>query len=67
MPVGVTGMHHDRITSWEELVKAGADKAVTDLRRVLAHEQLVVAMDGDDVKGIITQEMYLAGLWGSVR
>ena len=67
VPIGVTGMHHDRITSWEELVKAEADMAVTDLRRVLAHEQLVVAMDGDVVRGIITQEMYLAGLWGSVR
>lgn len=67
VPIGVTGLHHDRITSWEELVKAEADMAVTDLRRVLAHEQLVVAMDGDVVKGIITQEMYLAGLWGSVR
>lgn len=67
VPVGVTGLHHDRITSWEELVKAEADMAVTDLRRVLAHEQLVVAMEGEEVKGIITQEMYLAGLWGSVR
>ncbi len=67
VPVGATGMHHDRITSWEELVKAQADMAVTDLRRVLAHEQFVVAVDGDEVKGIITQEMYLAGLWGSVR
>ncbi len=67
VPIGVTGLHHDRITSWEELVKADAAMSVTDLRRVLAHEQLVVAMDGDDVKGIITQEMYLAGLWGSVR
>lgn len=67
VPIGVTGLHHDRITSWEELVKAPADVAVTDLRRVLAHEQLVVVMDGTEVKGIVTQEMYLAGLWGSVR
>ncbi len=67
VPIGVTGLHHDRITSWEELVKVPADVAVTDLRRVLAHEQLVVVMDGQEVKGIVTQEMYLAGLWGSVR
>lgn len=67
VPIGVTGVHHDRITSWEELVKVPADVAVTDLRRVLAHEQLVVVMDGQEVKGIVTQEMYLAGLWGSVR
>lgn len=67
VPVGITGLHHDRITSWEELVKVEADMAVTDLRRLLAHEQLVVVVDGADVKGIVTQEMYLAGLWGSVR
>jgi len=67
VPVGVTGLHHDRITSWEELVKVEADMAVTDLRRLLAHEQLVVVLDGNQVQGIVTQEMYLAGLWGSVR
>jgi len=67
VPIGVTGVHHDRMTSWEELVKVPADVSVTDLRRVLAHEQLVVVMDGQEVKGIVTQEMYLAGLWGSVR
>jgi len=67
VPVGVTGLHHDRITSWEELVKVEADMAVTDLRRLLAHEQLVVVLEGAEVRGIVTQEMYLAGLWGSVR
>ncbi|HZW99014.1 MAG TPA: hypothetical protein VFF10_03065 [Trueperaceae bacterium] len=67
VPIGVTGLHHDRITSWEELVKAPADVAVTELRSMLAHEQLVVVMDGQEVKGIVTQEMYLAGLWGSIR
>ncbi len=67
VPIGVTGIHHDRITSWEELVKAPADVAVTELRGMLAHEQLVVVMDGQEVKGIVTQEMYLAGLWGSIR
>jgi len=67
VPVGVTGLNHDRITSWEELVKVEADTAVTDLRRLLAHEQLVVVLDANEVKGVITQEMYLAGLWGSVR
>jgi len=67
VPVGVTGLHFDRITSWEELVKVPSDVAVTDLRRVLAHEQLVVVVDGQDVRGVVTQEMYLAGLWGSVR
>ena len=67
VPVGVTGLHFDRITSWAELVKVPSDVAVTDLRRVLAHEQLVVVVDGQEVRGVVTQEMYLAGLWGSVR
>ncbi len=67
VPVGVTGLHQDRITSWEELVKVDAAVAITDLRRVLAHEQLVVVLGGSEVVGIVTQEMYLAGLWGSVR
>lgn len=67
LPVGVSGLHHDRLTSWEELVKVEADMAVTDLRRLLAHEQLVVVVDGSEVVGVVTQEMYLAGLWGSVR
>ncbi|HLU83403.1 MAG TPA: hypothetical protein VKZ43_08380 [Trueperaceae bacterium] len=67
VPIGVTGIHHDRITSWEELVKVPAAVAITDLRRVLAHEQLVVVMDDTEVQGIVTQEMYLSGLWGSVR
>src|SRR5690606_3958391 len=67
VPIGVTGIHHDRITSWEELVKAPSDVAVTELRSLLAHEQLVVIVDGQEVKGVVTQEMYLAGLWGSIR
>ena len=40
---------------------------VTDLRSVLAHEPLVVVVSGERVLGIITQEMYLGGLWGTVR
>ena len=67
VPIGVTGLHHDRITSWEELAKAPSDVAVTELRSMLAHEQLVVIVDGQEVKGVVTQEMYLAGLWGSIR
>jgi hypothetical protein len=67
VPVGVTGVRRERITSWEDLVKVDGRVAVTDLRRVLAHEPLVVVVDGDAVVGVITQEAYLAGLWGSVR
>ena len=67
VPIGVTGLKRERITSWEELVKVEGSVAVTDLRRVLAHEKLVVVMEGEKVAGVVTQEMYLGGLWGTVR
>lgn len=67
VPIGVTGLRRDRITSWEELVKVDGGAAVTDLRRLLAHEPLVVVLDSDEIRGVVTQEMYLGGLWGSVR
>ncbi|MBX3144933.1 MAG: hypothetical protein KF813_14325, partial [Trueperaceae bacterium] len=67
VPVGVTGLFRDRIISWEELVKAPSEVAVTELRRLLAHEQLVVVVEGNQVKGVVTQESYLSGLWGSIR
>ena len=66
VPVGVAGIRRERITGWEDLVKVGGDVAVTDLRRLLAHEPLLVVVDGDRVLGVVTQEMYLAGLWGPV-
>ncbi|MDZ7800185.1 MAG: hypothetical protein U5K81_05250 [Trueperaceae bacterium] len=67
VPVGVAGVRRERITSWEDLVKVDGHVAVTDLRRVLAHEPLVIVMEGGEVVGVVTQEMYLAGLWGAVR
>lgn len=67
VPIGVTGLRRERITSWEELVKVDGSTAVTDLRRVLAHEPVVVVVDGDAIHGVVTQEMYLGGLWGTVR
>jgi hypothetical protein len=67
VPVGVTGLRRDSITSWEELVKVPPSVAVTEFRSVLAHEQLVVISEGESVHGVITQEMYLAGLWGTVN
>lgn len=67
VPIGASGVRRERITSWDELVKVPGDVAVTDLRRVLAHEQLVIVVDGAEVLGVVTQEAYLAGLWGPVR
>lgn len=67
VPIGVSGMRRDHITSWEEVVKVDGDTSVTDLRSVLAHEKLVVVTDGEKILGVVTQEAYLAGLWGRVR
>ncbi len=68
VPVGVAGVKRERITSWEDLVKVDGRVAVTDLRRVLAHEPIVIVVDDEgSVLGVVTQEAYLAGLWGRVR
>lgn len=67
VPVGVAGVRRERIVPWDELVRVEGDVAVTDLRFVLAHEPLVIVADGDEVLGVVTQEMYLAGLWGPAR
>jgi hypothetical protein len=67
VPIGVSGMRRDHITSWEEVVKVDGDTSVTDLRALLAHEKLVVVTDGQTIIGVVTQEAYLAGLWGRVR
>lgn len=67
VPIGMTGLRRERISSWDEIAKVDGDIAVTDLRSLLAYEPLVVVMKGREVCGIITQEMYLAGLWGRVR
>lgn len=67
VPVGVAGVRRERIVPWDELVRVDGGVAVTDLRSVLAHEPLVIVSDGDTVIGVVTQEMYLAGLWGPVR
>lgn len=67
VPVGVAGVRRERIVPWDDLARVDAGVAVTDLRSVLAHEQLVIVTSGEQVLGVVTQEMYLAGLWGQVR
>jgi hypothetical protein len=67
VPVGVSGVRRERLLPWDELVKVDGGVAVTDLRRALAHERVVVVMAGDRVLGVITQDMYLSGLWGTLR
>lgn len=67
VPIGLGGLRRDRITSWEELVKVPTGVAFTELRSVLAHEQLVVVTEGGAVRGIITQEMFLTQMWGPLH
>jgi hypothetical protein len=50
------------ITAWENVPRVEANVAVTELRELLSSAQYVVVASGDDVRGVITQEMYLAGL-----
>jgi hypothetical protein len=67
VPIGVSGVRRERLLPWDELVKVDGGVAVTDLRRVLAHERVVIVMEGDRAIGVVTQDMYLAGLWGTLR
>lgn len=67
VPSGITGVRRERITPWDEVVKVDGRVAVTDLRAVLARDRVVVVTDGERVLGVVTQDMYLAGLWGTVR
>lgn len=67
VPIGMTGVRRERMTSWDDIAKVPGDVSVTDLRSLLAREPLVVVMEGDEVLGVVTQEAYLAGLWGRVR
>jgi hypothetical protein len=50
------------ITAWDRVPRVGSNVAVTELRELLSSAQYVVVATGDDVRGVITQEMYLAGL-----
>ncbi len=61
-PVGIVGGRNERARAWEDVPKISGEAAVTELRDLLSHTPLVAVVDGDEVHGIITQEMYLAGL-----
>ncbi len=63
-PVGIAGVHPERLLGWDEVVKVDGRVALSELRPVLAREPLVVVLDGDGVAGIVTQESYLSTSWG---
>ena len=50
------------ITAWDRVPRVDSAVAVTELRGLLSDAQYIVVARGDDVRGVITQEMYLAGL-----
>jgi hypothetical protein len=66
-PIGISGVRRERLLPWDEVVKVDGSVAVTDLRSVLAHERVVVVTEEGRVLGVVTQDMYLAGLWGTLR
>ena len=67
VPIGLTGVRRERIVPWDEVAKVDGRVAVTELRALLAHELLVVVLDRGRLSGVVTQEMYLAGLWKARR
>ena len=60
----IIGVSDDRgeITAWDRVPRVESNVAVTELRELLSSAQYIVVATGDDVHGVITQEMYLAGL-----
>jgi hypothetical protein len=59
--VGVSDARGE-ITAWDRVPRVNANIAVTELRELLSSTQYVVVTNDEDVRGVITQEMYLAGL-----
>lgn len=64
VPVGIAGVHPDRLLGWDEVVKVDASVALTELRPVLARAPLAVVVEGGRVVGVVTQDVYLAVSWG---
>ena len=59
--VGVSDARGE-LTAWDRVPRVDSGVAVTELRELLSDAQYIVVARGDDVRGVITQEMYLAGL-----
>ena len=59
----IVGVSDDRgeITAWDRVARVDSNVAVTELRGLLSRTQYVVVASGEDVRGVITREMYLAG------
>jgi hypothetical protein len=59
--VGVSDARGE-ITAWDRVLRVDSGVALTELRELLSDAPYIVVARGDDVRGVITQEMYLAGL-----
>ena len=59
----IVGVSDDRgeITAWDRVARVDSNVAVTELRGLLSRTQYVVVASDEDVRGVITREMYLAG------
>lgn len=66
-PVGLHDGDRDRTLPWDEVPRVSGSIAVTELRGALSRAPFVVVVDGDQVHGLITQEMFVAGLWRKTR
>jgi hypothetical protein len=60
-PVGI----HDgrRTLDWDKIAKISGNVAVTELRALLAKSDFVAVLDDDAFYGVITQDMFISGLW----
>ncbi len=66
-PIGLHDGDRDRTLPWDEVPRVSGSIAVTELRGALSRAPFVVVADGDHVHGLITQEMFVAGLWRKTR
>ncbi len=64
-PIGI----HDgrRALEWDKIVKIPGNVAVTELRALLAKSDFVAVLDGESFCGVITQDMFISGLWRVTR
>jgi hypothetical protein len=61
--VGLFDSTTDKTLEWNAVPKAAGNIAVTELRGLLSKSPFVVIADGDQVHGVITQEMFIGGFW----
>jgi hypothetical protein len=61
--VGLFDSATDKTMEWSAVPKVPGGIAVTELRGMLSQHPFVVVADGEQVHGVITQEMFIGGFW----